>query len=208
MKKHLFISSLALLSLTLAFVPTLIAQTGRQPDQQSNSVGQNQFQVSTTTFTNGEELPLIMVLGSNNCTFVSGGGDESPEVSWTNAPRGTRSFVVTLFDTTASFTHWGMYNIPATTTALPQDAGVAGSTYGQQVFNDFYYGAEYDGPCPPNNATPYVHNYVLTVFALDTTLTLTSNPPNFPANAETLYRAMDDHVLRKASVHGYFTTIN
>ena len=208
MKTHPILLRLATVSLALALLPTLIALTNRQSDQQSNAVAQNQFQVSTTTFTNGEELPLIMVLGSNNCSYVSGGGDESPEASWTNAPAGTRSFVVTLFDTTASFTHWGMYNIAPTTTGLPQDAGVAGSTYGQQVFNDFYYGAEYDGPCPPNTATPYVHNYVLTVFALDTTLTLTSNPPNFPSNAETLYRAMDDHVLQKASVHGYFTTVN
>ncbi len=203
MKTHLII-----LTFALASVPTLFAQADRQPDQQANPHWQHQLQLSTTTFTNGEELPLIMVLGSNECTYISGGGDESPELSWTNAPWGTRSFVVTMFDTTAAFTHWGMYNIPPTTTGLPLDAGVANSTYGQQVFNDFYYGAEYDGPCPPNNLTPYVHNYVVTVFALDTTLNLTSNPPNFPANAETLYRAMSDHVLQKASVHGYFTTVN
>lgn len=203
MKTHLII-----LTFALAFVPGLFAQADRQPDQQANPDWQHQLQLSTTTFTNGGELPLIMVLGSSQCSYVSGGGDESPELSWTNAPRGTRSFVVTMFDTTAAFTHWGMYNIPPTTTGLPEDAGVAGSTYGQQVFNDFYYGAEYDGPCPPNNYTPYVHNYVVTVFALDTMLNLTSNPPNFPANAETLYRAMSDHVLQKASVHGYFTTVN
>lgn len=203
MKTHLII-----LTLALAFVPTLFAQADRQPDQQTSTNGRHQFQVSTTTFTNGEELPLIMVLGSNNCTYISGGGDESPELSWTNAPRGTRSFVVTMFDVTAAFTHWGMYNISTETTELPQNAGVANSPYGLQVFNDFYYGAEYDGPCPPNNLTPYVHNYVVTVFALDTMLNLTSNPPNFPANAETLYRAMSDHVLQKASVHGYFTTVN
>ena len=196
------------LVLALAFVSNLLAQANRQPDQPARLDKWQQFQVSTTTFTNGEELPLIMVLGSNDCSYVSGGGDESPELSWTNAPRGTRSFVVTMFDTTAAFTHWGMYNIPATATSLPQNAGVANSSYGQQIFNDFYYGAEYDGPCPPNTLKPYVHNYVVTVFALDTMLNLTSNPPNFPANAETLYRAMSDHVLEKTSVHGYFTTVN
>ncbi len=203
MKTHLIV-----LTLALAFAPALFAQADRQPDPQANPDGRHQLQLSTTTFTNGEELPLIMVLGSNNCTYISGGGDESPELSWKNPPRGTRSFVVTMFDTTAAFTHWGMYNISPTTTELPEDAGVAGSIYGEQVFNDFYYGAEYDGPCPPNNLKPYVHNYAVTVFALDTTLYLTSNPPNFPANAETLYRAMSDHVLQTASVHGYFTTAN
>jgi Raf kinase inhibitor-like YbhB/YbcL family protein len=147
-----------------------------------------------------------MILGSNNCTYVSGGRDQSPEVSWKHAPFGTQSFVVTLYDVTAAFTHWGMYNISPKTNELPEDAGVAGSTYGQQVFNDFYYGAEYDGPCPPNNYTPYVHDYVITVYALDTWLKLPSAPPNFPANGEALYRAMFDHVLARASIHGYYST--
>jgi Raf kinase inhibitor-like YbhB/YbcL family protein len=197
----------------LASASTVLAQTNNRPDlqnkdPQNKSDWQYQFQISSTTFTNGSTLPLSMVLGSNNCPYISGGGDESPQVSWKNAPFFTKSFVVTLFDTTASFTHWGMYNISSKTNQLPEDAGVSGSAYGQQVYNDFYYGAEYDGPCPPNNVTPYLHNYVLTVFALDTELQLSSAPPNFPANGETLYRAMSDHILASASIHGSFSTNN
>src|SRR5208283_854607 len=47
-------------------------------------------------------------------------------------PHGTRSFVVTAFDTSARVAHWGMYNIPVTTTELPQNAGVTGSSYGNK----------------------------------------------------------------------------
>src|ERR1022692_2281196 len=201
MKKYLVCVTLALASLS-----TGVAQESNRPAQQAKSNGQFQFQLSSTTFANGSELPLSMVLGSNFCGYVSGGGDQSPQLSWTHAPFGTRSFVLTLYDVTAAFTHWGMYNISPETTELPENAGVAGSTYGQQVFNDFYLGAEYDGPCPPNYLTPYVHNYVFTVYALDTNLALLSSPPNFPANAETLYRAMSDHVLKSASIHGFFST--
>jgi Raf kinase inhibitor-like YbhB/YbcL family protein len=147
-----------------------------------------------------------MALGSNSCPFVSGGGNQSPELSWTHAPGNTQSFVVTMFDVTASFTHWGMYNIPATTNELPTNAGVAGSTFGQQVFNDFFLGPEYDGMCPPNFLTPLTHEYVFTVYALDTELTLQQSPPNFPADAETLYRALLGHVLRQASIHGFFSS--
>jgi Raf kinase inhibitor-like YbhB/YbcL family protein len=172
----------------------------------ANSDWQHKFQVSSTTFTNGGDLPLSMILSSNNCTYVSGGGDQSPQLSWQHAPFGTQSLVVTLYDVTAAFTHWGMYNISPKTTKLPEDAGVSGSSYGEQVFNDFYLGAEYDGPCPPNNYTPYVHDYVITVYALDTRLNLPSAPPNFPANGETLYRAMFDHVLERASIHGFYST--
>jgi Raf kinase inhibitor-like YbhB/YbcL family protein len=199
MKKYMVCIAVAL-ALVLASL-TAVAQQGG-----ANSDWQHKFQVSSTTFTNGGDLPLSMILGSNNCTYVSGGGDQSPEVSWKHAPFGTQSFVVTLYDVTAAFTHWGTYNISPKTNELPDDAGVAGSTYGQQVFNDFYLGAEYDGPCPPNNYTPYVHDYVITVFALDTFLKLPSAPPNFPANGETLYRAMFDHVLARASIQGYYST--
>lgn len=193
------------LALLLASMPTALGQTSA--DQKDDSDWHHRFQLSSTTFTDGGTLPLSMVLGSA-CTYVSGGGDQSPELSWKNAPRETRSFVVTLFDVTAAFTHWGMYNISRKTTDLPENAGVAGSPYGQQVFNDFFFGAEYDGPCPPNNINPLVHDYVFTVYALDTDLHLASSPPNFPADAETLYRAMLGHVLRRASIHGYFSTAN
>lgn len=201
MKKYVVCVTLALASLS-----TVLAQQSSQPDQQADSDWHHHFQLSSTTFTNGGQLPLSMILGSNNCAYVSGGGDQSPQLSWTHAPRGTRSFVVTLYDVTASFTHWGMYNISPKTAELPENAGVAGSTFGQQVFNDFFLGAEYDGPCPPNNITPLVHDYVFTVYALDTDLHLLSSPPNFPADAETLYRAMFDHVLQSASIHGYFSS--
>jgi Raf kinase inhibitor-like YbhB/YbcL family protein len=191
----------ACLALALASLSTVLAQQSG-----ADSDWQHKFQLSSTTFTNGGNLPLSMILGSAYCTYVSGGEDQSPELSWKHAPRGTRSFVVTVFDKTAAFTHWGMYNIPPKTTELPENAGVSGSTYGQQVFNDFYLGAQYDGPCPPNNYTPYVHDYVITVYALDTCLDLPSSAPNWPANGETLYRAMFDHVLDKASIHGYYST--
>jgi Raf kinase inhibitor-like YbhB/YbcL family protein len=196
-------------ALVLASLSTALAQQGSQTDQVADSERHHHhFRVSSTTFTDGGELPLSTVLGSSSCTFVSGGGDQSPELSWEHAPHDARSFVVTLFDVTAAFTHWGMYNISRETTELPENAGVAGSKYGQQVFNDFFFGPQYDGPCPPNNLKPLVHDYVFTVFALDASLQLASSPPNFPADAETLYRAMSGHVIESASIHGFFSSAN
>jgi len=202
MKMYAICVSILLISLSTAF-----AQSNGQPDQQASD-WQHQFRLSSTTFTNGSQLPLSMVLGPTHCIYVSGGSDESPALSWKHAPFGTQSFVVTMYDVTAGFTHWGMYNISPQTTKLLENAGVAGSTYGGQVFNDFGFGAEYDGPCPPNDYTPYVHDYVVTVYALDTCLNLASSPPNWPADAETLYRAMFDHVLASASIHGYFSSVD
>jgi Raf kinase inhibitor-like YbhB/YbcL family protein len=174
-----------------------------------------QFQLHSDTFKNDSFLPLstintIPATGPNSCT-INGepGGNESPELSWTGAPRGTRSFVVTLFDVTASFTHWGMYNISKQTTALPMNAGAAGSSYGAQVVNDFG-NAGYGGPCPPANVPPDVHHYVFTVYALDVELELPGSA-NFPANAETLYQALIEagrceHILASASLTGLYST--
>jgi phosphatidylethanolamine-binding protein (PEBP) family uncharacterized protein len=51
--------------------------------------------------------------GSNVCSIDgSPGGDELPELSWKNAPRGTRTFAIVVFDETAGVVHWGMYNNP------------------------------------------------------------------------------------------------
>ena len=155
---------------------------------------QSGFQLHSPAFENNGTPPLSMILneqsnGVNVCTASgAAGGDQSPELYWTGAPPNTASFVVVLYDTTASFTHWGMYNIAGYVNALPMNAGVSGSKWGQQIENDFDLGQEYDGPCPPAGYTPYIHNYVFTVYALSTTLNLPGST-NFPANAETLYHA-------------------
>ena len=115
MKIRLGSLMLVLFSLSLSAA----AQSGGAPATSAAA-----FQVSSTTFTNGATLPLSMlynniVNGSNTCSLDGGpGGNQSPELSWTNAPPHTVSFVVTLYDTTAAFTHWGMYNIAATATIV------------------------------------------------------------------------------------------
>ena len=207
MKIRLGSLMLVLFSLSLSAA----AQSGGAPATSAAA-----FQVSSTTFTNDATLPLSMlynniVNGSNTCSLDgSPGGNQSPELSWTNAPPHTVSFVVTLYDTTAAFTHWGMYNIAATATGLPENAGVFGSTYGKQIFNDFELGPEYDGPCPPAGYKPYAHDYVVTVYALDTLLELPSSA-NFPANSETLYQALiragrGGHILRSSTIFGLYST--
>jgi Raf kinase inhibitor-like YbhB/YbcL family protein len=161
----------------------------------AGAYAQGSFQLYSSAFQNDGTPPLSMILnnqsnGVNTCTASgAAGGDQSPQLFWTGAPWGTRSFVVVLYDTTAAFTHWGMYNISANVNELPQNAGVAGSSYGSQIENDFGLGQEYDGPCPPANVTPDIHNYVFTVYALSTTLNVPGSA-NFPANAESLYHAL------------------
>jgi phosphatidylethanolamine-binding protein (PEBP) family uncharacterized protein len=92
---------------------------------------------------------------------------------------------------------------------LPENAGTPGSASGTQIVNDFQAAAEYDGPCPPANVSPFVHQYTFTVYALNTNLTLPS-PANFPADGETLYQALikagkSGHILEGATISGFYS---
>ena len=55
------------------------------------------------------------------------GENISPQLSWENAPAGTQYYAITMYDkdapTGSGFWHWVVLNIPATTHALPSNAG-------------------------------------------------------------------------------------
>jgi Raf kinase inhibitor-like YbhB/YbcL family protein len=92
----------------------------------------------------------------------AGASNRSPALAWTGAPAGTRSFALILDDSDApggTFTHWLLYNIPGTSTMLPE--GVAARDF-PQARNDFG-NLQYDGPCPP---PPREHRYSFRVYAL------------------------------------------
>lgn len=181
-----------------------------------HALAQQPFALHSSTFSNHGTMPISTIFnnisnGVNACSANgAAGGDQSPQLYWTGAPEGTTSFVVVLYDKTAAFTHWGMYNIDGNLSQLPANAGVAGSAYGQEIMNDFYAGQEYDGPCPPANVAPNTHEYVFTIYALRGRLTLPQSA-NFPANAETLYHALMQagergQVLGQASITGLYSS--
>ena len=159
------------------------------------------FTVSSATFKNNQFVPATMVYDhkGSGCS----GGNQSPQLSWSGVPKGTKSFAVLTLDTTAIFWHWGMYNISPTLTSLPENAGTAKSKYGTEVLNDWaiYYGTAnrgYDGPCPPPDGP---HHYVFTVYALNARLKLSRS-----AYVEDLDLAIRGHILGAASVTGLYKT--
>jgi len=173
----------------------------------------------SATFVDGGTLPVSMIntipnsAGENTCTANGApGGNESPQLTWRHAPPDTRSFVVIAYDITAQFTHWQMYNIPADTTSLPQDAGAPGSVYGVQNGNDFFQ-PNYSGPCPPTTLEPHAHKYQFTVYALDRFLPVVHTFGDFvPAGPEGVYQELMEasrrgHVLASASIAGFFSAV-
>ena len=102
--------------------------------------------------------------------FGCKGGNRSPQLEWSGAPAGTKSFVVTIYDpdapTGSGWWHWIVYDIPSTVTELPGGVGKEGAALpgGAKQGRADVGPAEYDGPCPPPGDKP--HRYIFTVHAL------------------------------------------
>ena len=103
--------------------------------------------------------------------FGCSGNNTSPELRWEGAPKGTKSFAVTVYDpdapTGSGWWHWVIFNLPPDTTSLSAGAGKPegekapqGSIQSTTDFGQPGYG----GPCPPPGDKP--HRYVFTVYAL------------------------------------------
>jgi Raf kinase inhibitor-like YbhB/YbcL family protein len=125
------------------------------------------FKLTSPDVKAGAMIADAFVFNAGGCT----GGNASPALSWSGAPEGTKSFVLTVYDpdapTGSGFWHWVMFNIPPTVTSLPQGAGASGKAPAgaTQIEND-YGTVGYGGPCPPKGDKP--HRYIFTVYALNT----------------------------------------
>ena len=119
-------------------------------------------------FTEGQTLPNPQVSG----IFGAGGEDVSPQLSWSGFPAETKSFALTCYDpdapTASGFWHWAVYNIPASVTSLPADAGAPDSTTlpatAVSLINDSGL-KRFIGAGPPPGHGP--HRYIFAVHALD-----------------------------------------
>jgi len=124
------------------------------------------FMLKSSDVKPGKPLTEQQVFNGFGCT----GANVSPQLSWVNAPSGTKSFVVTVYDpdapTGSGWWHWVVYDIPATATGLAQGAGSGkdplpeGAKQGRTDFGAPGFG----GACPPPGDKP--HRYVFTVYAL------------------------------------------
>ncbi|MFM2112871.1 MAG: hypothetical protein RLZZ271_1531 [Pseudomonadota bacterium] len=127
------------------------------------------FSLSSPSIVPGSTLGNQHVFKGFGCT----GDNVSPALNWVNAPAGTKSFAVTVYDpdapTGSGWWHWVIYNIPASANGIAVGAGnaegkglPAGSVQGRTDFGTYGFG----GACPPVGDKP--HRYIFTVHALKT----------------------------------------
>ena len=130
------------------------------------------FVMTSTTFQDGGQMPSRVAgappPGGNNANCV--GQNASPQLSWSGAPAGTKSFAITLWDPegrNGGEYHWIAYGIPANVTSLAEGEAAKGSknfmggkakeAVGQGV-------ATYSGPCTPLGPA---HHYIFKLMATD-----------------------------------------
>lgn len=137
--------------------------------------------------------------------FGCKGENLSPELTWADVPKGTKSLALTVYDpdapTGSGWWHWVVFDIPADVRSLPAGAGdleKAGMPKGAvQSITDFGK-AGFGGACPP--VGDKAHRYLFTIYALDIdTLGLSED-----ARPALVGFMINSHTIQKASLIAYY----
>ncbi|MCC6605820.1 MAG: YbhB/YbcL family Raf kinase inhibitor-like protein [Anaerolineae bacterium] len=176
-----------------AVPPTIAATDTPQPTDTPEPIP---FTLSSSAFGPNETIPE-----RHSCD----GSNLSPALTWTTPPDGTQSLALVLDDPDAVgvvgfvYDHWLLFNLPPDTTALPEGIGLgADPPEGSLPGVNSARTQRYAGPCPPSGQT---HNYVFTLYALDTALDLAAG-----ADKATLLEAMEGHILGTTQLIGVYTS--
>ena len=135
---------------------------------------EGKFTVQVSGLQNGHfaERHVLSEAYGFGCT----GGNIAPTISWKNAPKGTKSFVLTMYDKDAptglGWMHWVVANIPANVSALPENQPLPQGALQTRTDGGT---AGFMGACPPKGSN---HRYIFKLTALKI-----DRLPNVDANA-------------------------
>ncbi len=142
--------------------------------------------------------------GSIPTRYTCEGENVSPELSWSGAPQGTRSYALIVDDPDApdpkapkrTWVHWVLYDIPPGSHTLQQNVQKLpqGTREGTNDFKHVGYG----GPCPPIGR----HRYFFKIYALNVELGDLGQP-----DKARLEQAIKGHVLAKGELIGTYAKV-
>ncbi|VGO21066.1 YbhB/YbcL family Raf kinase inhibitor-like protein [Pontiella sulfatireligans] len=163
------------------FVSTATAKQVKMP--QAKKVGS--FQLTSPAVEDGGMLPV---------DFTGDGAAATLPLNWSGAPEGTKSFAVIMHHIAPDQTkwYWILYNIPATTTALPRNAPGGVGMLGNNSVNGR---TEY---APPHSKGPGPKTYIYTVYALSAPVSVSVAPEK--VNRDVLLTAMKGKILATAEL--------
>jgi len=173
------------LSLLLLFVPA---------DGSAAQEGTIMLSLTSPAFAAGQPIPK---------KYTCEGDDASPPLQWSGVPRNAKSLALIVDDPDAPdpkapqrvFSHWVIYNIPPTTTALAEAASGKSIPAGAVEGNNDEKRVGYHGPCPPIGR----HRYFFKLYALDDLL-----PGAQPLTKAALETAMKSHTIAQAQLIGTY----
>lgn len=175
----------------LVLLVALSACQGSRQEQPAQEDVEMKLEVESSAFAAGETIPV---------RYTCDGDDISPPLSWSEPPPGAESLVLIVDDPDApagTWTHWVLFNVPATARSLaegvPPDATVEGvGVHGNSSWRRPGYG----GPCPPRGAA---HRYLFKLYALDTALDLRPG-----ASQVDVEQALEGHILAQGQLMGKY----
>jgi len=198
-------TALTTAALTVAASLALLAQGPPPGGGQGRGAGRGPqtppLIMTTTAWEDGGVIP-------DKYTQAAGATAPSPALSWSQVPPGTQSFVLLMHDpepvlqkgSKMDITHWLVWNIPGTSTGLPE--GVMAGEHADGMRQVSLRSNGYMGPGAPPG--PY-HHYTFELYALDTKLDVPMGTPQEAAATRTaVVNAMDGHVLGKAELVARF----
>ncbi len=185
--------TVAILVVALALIIALAASGmigGPIGPQQTSTPTMTEFRTGITLTS-----PAFENQGRIPSNYTCDGEDVSPPLMWVSVLEKTRTYALILDDLDAPlgvFTHWVIFNIPATENSLPEKVPPFGTLsngaiQGRNGFGNVGYG----GPCPPVGS----HRYVFHLYALDILLDLQPG-----ITKQDLLKAMEGHVLAEAEL--------
>ena len=124
--------------------------------------------------------------------FTCDGRDISPQLSWGDFPKDTKSFALSVEDPDApigTFIHWLVFDIPKNVNNIPRGSLPQGAKEIQNDFGNISYG----GPCPPSGT----HRYIFTIYALNVEHLDNVNKHNF-------FIKVNGHTIEKAKLIGLY----
>jgi Raf kinase inhibitor-like YbhB/YbcL family protein len=148
--------------------------------------------IRSRAFASNAEIPRM---------YTCEGRNVSPPLAWSGGPGGTEAYALIVDDPDAprgTFTHWVIFDIPATEGELREGIEHVGKfTDGRaQGTNDFDHRG-WDGPLPPKGHG--THHYHFKLYALDAPLGLDAG-----ASKREVERAMEGHLLDQVELVGLY----
>ena len=143
--------------------------------------------------------------GTIPAQFTCTGAGGSPQISWSDAPPQTASYVLIAIDWDVpsptfrllGFTHWTLFDIPPAMQQLDAGASVKDlDAKGAKSGMNSGGTVGYVPPCPPMG----IHKYIFRIYALDVPQLQPTSPDH-----DAIVAAMKGHVLGYGELSGFYS---